>query len=154
MLDDLHKRQVAAFVQQLDISGCHIAVNALAAQNFALIIHEFVTNAAKYGALSTPEGRVHIEGRVDTEVNHFIFSWPERGGPMIASPTRKGFGTVILTEAARQLANDVSLDYSSHGFRYVLRLSLERIEHAPPRPVPLSASCHIGIAPTEFAYAQ
>ncbi len=61
---------------------------------FNLIIHELATNAAKYGALSVPKGRVQIDcQRSDEHTGTAMFRWMERGGPPASPPRRRGFGS-------------------------------------------------------------
>jgi len=123
-------RQFAGFPQRLNISGCDLVVSPSAAQQFALIIHELATNALKYGALSTPDGRVSIEGRIERldGDGRFSFLWTESGGPHVSAPTRKGFGSVILLDAAKQFGEHVALDYAPLGLNYELQLRLSAIE--------------------------
>jgi two-component sensor histidine kinase len=75
-------------------------LSAKAAQNFALAIHELATNAAKYGALSTTAGRVHITWSVakTNELGQFTFRWKEHGGPIVSPPTQRGFGSAVLEQ--------------------------------------------------------
>jgi two-component sensor histidine kinase len=70
-----------------------------------LIIHELATNAAKYGALSVPEGHISIAGdrKRLNGIDQFSFSWTESDGPAVSPPRRKGFGSSILLDAAKQL---------------------------------------------------
>jgi len=88
------------------IDGCEINLTPRAAQQFAMVVHELATNALKYGALSSPDGRVSISGKLDRHNGSpsFLFSWKESGGPRISLPTRKGFGSVILLDSAKQFA--------------------------------------------------
>ena len=69
-----------------------------AAETFALAIHELATNALKYGALSRPTGRIEISWRIEqgTDPAELVFEWRERGGPPVAPPPHKGFGTELL----------------------------------------------------------
>jgi two-component sensor histidine kinase len=122
----------------VDIAGCAIVVSPSAAQQFALIIHELATNALKYGALSAPDGRVSIEGkivRVDGS-GTFSFVWRETGGPPVTRPTRKGFGSVILLDLARQFGENAVLDYAPQGLRYEVQLQLGAIEASKPLAKP------------------
>ncbi len=123
-------REFVGFSKQVNVGGCDLVVSASAAQQFALIFHELATNAFKYGALSTADGRVSIEGRIDRldGGGTFSFVWRESGGPQVTAPTRKGFGSVILIDAARQFAQSVALDYAPRGIHYVLQLRLGAIE--------------------------
>jgi two-component system, chemotaxis family, sensor kinase Cph1 len=62
-LGEIIKSELSAFEKNLSVRGCDLFVNTIAAQQFALIVYELATNAAKYGALSSPGGKVVIEGR-------------------------------------------------------------------------------------------
>lgn len=85
-LADILEKEFAGFAGRLSASGCDIVLAPSAAQQFALIVHELGTNALKYGALSTPEGQVLIEGKTDRLNGHgtFSFSWKEIGGAVAA----------------------------------------------------------------------
>jgi len=76
--------------------GPAASLDAQRALGLALAIHELATNAAKYGALSVPEGRVAVEWGLEPG-SRFWFEWRETGGPAVEPPTRHGFGT-RLTE--------------------------------------------------------
>ncbi|HTM76086.1 MAG TPA: PAS domain S-box protein, partial [Devosia sp.] len=84
---------------RLTIIGPDIAVAGSAVTSFALLLHEFATNAAKYGGLSVPEGGVDIICE-DSDVD-FVVTWTERGGPAVEEPgdgADAGFGS-LLTKA-------------------------------------------------------
>ena len=128
-LDEIIRQELAGFSDHVSVSGCDIVLNAQAVQQFALIAHELATNAAKYGALSAPDGRISIEGRIE-RVNgerKFSFLWAETGGPMVTAPKRKGFGSSILLDSAKQFGEGVKLDYNPQGLRYELRFPLRAI---------------------------
>ncbi len=79
--------QVKCFGPSVDLSS----QQALA---LSLALHELATNATKYGALSCPEGRVELSWRMNGETLHL--AWRESGGPPVAPPSRKGFGSRML----------------------------------------------------------
>jgi PAS domain S-box-containing protein len=100
----LHTFLSALFKPYVDASGHSRVVLAgddatfddQAATSVALLFHELATNAAKYGALSLPDGRVLLRTR--NEGDRFILTWTEQGGPPIAgTPARQGFGTALST---------------------------------------------------------
>jgi two-component system, chemotaxis family, CheB/CheR fusion protein len=124
------KRNCAGFTKRLDVRGCDIILSTPAAHQFALALHELATNAAKYGALSIPGGRVSIECDVKRTNGDgtFSFVWKEAGGPPVSAPNRKGFGNVILVDGAKQFASHVALNYEPEGLRYELRCALSAIE--------------------------
>ncbi|RIA47687.1 PAS domain-containing protein [Dichotomicrobium thermohalophilum] len=99
----------------------HLAPKAALALN--LILHELGTNAAKYGALSVPEGVVSVacslrEGEPDT----LVCKWKETGGPQVHPPSRKGFGSTLIEETARSdLGGTASLSYPPDGAECVIR---------------------------------
>jgi two-component sensor histidine kinase len=129
-LKDILAKELTGFSDQTTVSACDIAVNTRAAENFALIVHELVTNAVKYGALSTRQGRVDI--RCNTEgtdgKRQLRFEWKESGGPTVKEPTRKGFGSAILFEIAKGFGQDVQAKYEPGGLTYQVRLLLSGIE--------------------------
>ncbi len=81
---------------RFQISGPSLALEAQRSLGLALAIHELATNATKYGALSTNGGNVNIYW-ISSRDNGFRFSWIEAGGPEVAEPLRRGFGS-RLTE--------------------------------------------------------
>jgi PAS domain S-box-containing protein len=84
----------------------------------AIGLHELATNAVKYGALSNDTGTVAIEWEVvwGAEENKLKLRWQETGGPPVAPPTRKGFGSWVIERGlAHELGGDISLDYASEG---------------------------------------
>jgi PAS domain S-box-containing protein len=123
-LRQIIERQLAGMGGRVVVTGCDVVVTPSAAQQFAMIIHELTTNALKYGALSVPNGRVSIEGKIDRD-GLYSFAWRETGGPAVAAPTRKGFGSVILLDSARQFSESVLADYASTGLIYSLRIRIE-----------------------------
>jgi hypothetical protein len=64
------------------------------AQTLAVAVHELATNAAKYGALSVPGGKVRVEWTCPSD-GPLTFRWIEQGGPRVTAPEREGFGTLI-----------------------------------------------------------
>ena len=128
-LIEIIKREFAGFSQQLGVNGCDIIVDPRAAHQFALIVHELATNALKHGALSAPDGRISIEGKIEQLNGQSLFSflWKESGGPLVSAPTRKGFGSVVLLDAAKQFGQRVAVDYAPQGLSYELELLLSTI---------------------------
>lgn len=97
------------------IEGDDISFGDASATPLALFFHELATNAAKYGALSTPGGRVRIVGRRDGD--SFEVSWIESGGPVIADPPEnEGFGTRLARLSIEvQLGGKVEKDWALDG---------------------------------------
>lgn len=97
------------------IDGPNLLLEPNTAQAIAVTLHELSTNAAKYGALSVPEGQVHVEWSQSTDKN-ITLRWREEGGPLVTPPARKGFGTRVLDTMIRgQLKGEMRLDWRPEG---------------------------------------
>ncbi len=114
-----------SFGPRITKEGPEVFLNPSAAQGFTLILHELATNAAKHGSLSNGTGTVSVRWSVDasTPKPTVKFHWEERGGPVVAPPSRKGFGSVLLARAVGSLVPP-RFDYSPEGFSYELRAVL------------------------------
>lgn len=102
-----------------------------AAVALGMAIHELATNALKYGALSVPNGHVtlklHLQGREPDR--RLVIEWIESGGPEVAKPARKGFGSRLLERGlAGELAGRVRLDYHPAGVSCRMELPLHVLE--------------------------
>lgn len=128
--DQIISEELASFADQVSCIDCGLILNTPIAQSFALIIHELATNAVKYGALSRPEGRVTVQGQIQScEGNDlFRFTWTETGGPTVELPQRKGFGSSILCGMARQFAQIVQMTYQPEGLIYELQVPLGSVQ--------------------------
>ena len=100
------------------------------------MLHELATNAAKYGALSSAHGRLDVSWSSDSNASgHIIVTlhWRESGGPQVAPPTRKGFGTdVIETFALERPGGKVDYHWNPDGLHVELRIPLLRQDHPLP----------------------
>ena len=110
--------EAAAFLSgqtdRVTADGPHILLNPQAYSTMALVIHELVTNSAKYGSLSD-NGQVNIEWKL-TERGDLMIHWRESGGPPVAKPNRKGFGTTIIDRSIPyDLGGTASIDYKPGG---------------------------------------
>ena len=111
------------------ISGEDIRIMSSAVIAFAMTLNELCTNTTKFGALSLPAGQVHISWGGDAE--HFLFEWSESGGPLVSEPTRKSFGTRMITSLGQQLQGQVELHYNPSGFVYTLDVPLSALIPKP-----------------------
>lgn len=94
-LAEIIRAETAAHAAQVVLDGGPVRLLAEAAQPMTLMLHELLTNAAKYGALSRPEGRLTLSWRRDGD--GVVLEWREQGGPPVAgTPTRLGFGTALI----------------------------------------------------------
>jgi two-component system CheB/CheR fusion protein len=104
---------------RLRIDGPRLNLRPDVVITFAMAIHELGTNSMKHGALSVPEGRVAVTWTAGD--GGVAFDWIETGGPPVAPPVRKGFGTRLLERGiARELEGSAHLDYREEGFRFHL----------------------------------
>lgn len=106
---------------QVRVSGDDIGLSAEAAPIFALVVHELMTNAAKYGSLSVPEGVVRVEIAATSEGVRIV--WRETGGPAVQTPERTGFGSkLISTSVPYELGGTIALEYRKDGVEAVIDL--------------------------------
>jgi two-component sensor histidine kinase len=93
-----------------------------------MVLHELATNALKYGALSVPEGRLHIDWHLQAAEGAplLVLDWIERDGPAIAAPpSQEGFGSQLLRRALSGLPDSkVEIDWRKEGLAVRLTLGL------------------------------
>ncbi|MCJ2018960.1 histidine kinase [Methylobacterium sp. E-065] len=113
------------------LDGPEVALPPRHVLALGMTVHELTTNAAKYGALSTADGRVEVSWRVDrseTGAAWLRLTWRESGGPAVAPPARRGFGTrLIAGGVGRELAGDVDLDFDVDGLRCRIDVPLAEV---------------------------
>lgn len=109
------------------VEGDDIALSGSAVTGLALVLHEFATNAAKYGALSVPSGSLRIFLAVDGK--DFVLIWQEKGGACPgAPPTKEGFGAVLTRRTVTgQFDGAVTHNWTPTGLTITLRLALSRL---------------------------
>ncbi|MGO9423642.1 PAS domain S-box protein [Roseiarcus sp.] len=101
---------------RIAVSGADLPVASGSVASLALLIHEFATNAAKYGALSTEVGTIDVVSVEDGE--QVALNWTERGGPPVVQPAagREGFGGVLSRIAVeKQLGGELSREWKPDG---------------------------------------
>jgi PAS domain S-box-containing protein len=111
----------------LKVSGEKIKVGAQAALTLSMIFHELATNAAKYGALSSPNGRLDVSWKVTNGARPatLCINWCESGGPAVQRPLQTGFGSRLLERGvAYQLKGSAKLDYDPAGLRCTMEIPL------------------------------
>ena len=126
-LGELVRSQLAHFDDligtRIDLRGPELRVSAGAAQTIGMTMHELATNAGKYGALSNGAGRLEIEWslRPGAAADIFAISWRESGGPLVAVPAKRGFGsTVVSRMAGESLDAKVELKFEPEGLSWWL----------------------------------
>jgi two-component sensor histidine kinase len=90
----------------------------------SVTFNELCTNTTKFGALSVPAGRIEIGWMVDDATQRLRLKWAEKGGPAVAAPTRRSFGTRMMGSLGQQLNGEVELAYQPGGFVYMLDVPL------------------------------
>jgi two-component sensor histidine kinase/PAS domain-containing protein len=99
---------------QIAFGGSEIQLQPATAQTLALVLHELVTNSAKYGALSTVSGRISIKWEIEADVLRMV--WEERDGPVVEKPVSRGFGTrSVIASIESQLGGQAEFDWRSEG---------------------------------------
>jgi two-component sensor histidine kinase len=93
--------------------GPEIELSPDTARNLALAFHELVTNAAKHGALSHPDGRVLISWKSDDGVVRL--EWREEGGPLVSPPTEHGFGSRLVAQSLKSVSGSITPTFTPHG---------------------------------------
>jgi light-regulated signal transduction histidine kinase (bacteriophytochrome)/CheY-like chemotaxis protein len=119
-LRDLLETEAGAFLgaqrQRVKLDGPNVLIQPGAFTAIALIFHELMTNAVKYGALSD-NGVVLVGWRLDEEAGLKI-EWREEGGPPVKAPTRRGFGSIIIEQSMPyDLGGKAELDYAATGLQ-------------------------------------
>ncbi|HYD88175.1 MAG TPA: PAS domain S-box protein [Vitreimonas sp.] len=105
--------------------GPIVTLSGQAALHLALVLHELGTNARKYGALSTPSGKVAIEWVVESqEVRDLLLSWRESGGPRVTAPETRGFGTTLIEQSLKSHGGVVTMEYAATGVACTIKLPL------------------------------
>jgi len=109
------------------IDGPDIAIAGGTVTSFALLLHEFATNAAKYGALSVPEGRIEVT--CSEAADQFVLTWKEHGGPRVADRTEdEGFGSLLIRLTVEgQLGGAISRWWEEAGLTIRLSVNRQRI---------------------------
>ncbi|MCI4646132.1 MAG: PAS domain S-box protein [Hyphomonadaceae bacterium] len=112
----------------LEICGKPLVLGGEAAHAFGLVLHEMATNAAKYGALSTPKGKVHIswgDSLGDDGIKCIEIIWKESGGPPVMPPKKRGFGSLLIEQSlSHGLGGTTSISYAQSGLDARFRLPL------------------------------
>lgn len=96
----------------------------------ALVLHELATNAAKYGSLSSEEGRLVV---ACTTGETMQIMWSERGGPVVRAPTSKGFGSTLIQRTITGMRGEICYTWSPDGLDITICLPINTISASPDR---------------------
>jgi two-component system CheB/CheR fusion protein len=131
-ISDLVRAEVAPYATpagpHVHTHGEDIELTTRQSLAISLALHELATNAGKYGAFSKPEGRVDIHWNIDVRDNArwLRLQWEERNGPGVDKPSRRGFGTRLITEGVKHdLDGRVFLDFPTTGVVCIIEFPLK-----------------------------
>ena len=117
-LHKLSRRSLPPYLQDGDgrarIDGPTLLLQPDMAQAIAIVLHELATNAAKYGALSVPDGHVQVEWSRTVD-GRLVLRWTETDGPLVEPPARRGFGTRVIEGMISQLNGKIRFDWRAEG---------------------------------------
>ncbi|WPP02396.1 sensor histidine kinase (plasmid) [Pseudomonas sp. HR96] len=118
--------QALDMVDRIHLDGPELRLDPKQALSIAMGTHELLSNAIKYGALSTSSGSINISWRVYGEAPMWMeLSWWERGGPQVVAPIRSGFGSRLIQRGLpAELEGEASLFFASEGVRCVINAPL------------------------------
>ena len=129
-LGALARLQLAGYVavedSRIDITGPEVMMPAEMSTPFALIFNELATNAVKYGALSLPTGNVQLywtTQRPERDIMNVNITWRERGGPAIAAPKKRGFGSTLIEKSLPDAK--VTQEYDVEGLTCKIFVSIK-----------------------------
>lgn len=126
--------------ERVQARGAVVLLKPQAFSTVALVIHELMTNSAKYGALSVAHGKVDIEWAVDKSSGHLSLDWREIGGPPVQAPTRRGFGSAIIERAIPfELKGQATVKYLLSGLQAHFAISSEYFIVGAKEPLELKA---------------
>jgi len=140
-LGEIVRLELEPFAGRAIIEGSNVVLGPRDAQSFSLALHELATNAAKYGALSSAGGKVGASWtiHIDGSGKLLKFRWQESGGPPVAAPTRRGFGTSLVKATFK----NACFDFAAGGLRCEIDVMLggmEPTEAARQEPLALDPS--------------
>src|SRR4029079_18103238 len=128
---ELVRREFAAYAgrNNTKIDGPDVMLKAEAGQAMGMVLHELVTNAAKYGALSTQSG--HVSVRWYRKLNgsaQLILVWQESGGPRVEDPKKSGYGTGVGRKLIPyEFGGTVDFSFAPEGVRCRLEMPFDRV---------------------------
>src|SRR5215218_7402004 len=111
--------------RRFHFNGPDLRITSGAVIALAMTFNELCTNTTKFGALSSSSGHVEIVWTVAEIEQRLRLKWSESGGPAVAPPTRRSYGTRMIESLGQQLNGQVRLAYEPSGFVYQLDVPLK-----------------------------
>jgi two-component sensor histidine kinase len=113
------------------VNGPELRLSPRMTLALAMALQELVTNAVKYGALSTDAGQVDITWTTGEKEDgpRLVLTWRERGGPTVRAPARRGFGTRLIERSlAEDLDGTVAIEFASTGVVCTVDAPLDAVQ--------------------------
>jgi two-component sensor histidine kinase len=111
---------------RIEFGGPPIDLAPKTALALSMVLHELVTNAAKYGALSDPQGRLSILWQLNQQTSNVHLNWSEYGVTDMTRPSKTGFGTRLINATIKhELHGNFDVAYEPDGIRYSMDWPLE-----------------------------
>jgi two-component system CheB/CheR fusion protein len=130
-LDEIVAEELRPFIAgdrtNVVITGRAVLLDPRGALALGMAVHELATNAAKYGALSVPEGDVFVTWDVERteDGEHLLLDWVERNGPPVKEPAKRGVGSMLIERAlGHDLSGKSKIEFRPEGVRAVIRAPL------------------------------
>lgn len=127
-LSELLRLELAPYATRnnTETSGPEVVLSPEAGHAVAMVVHELVTNAAKYGALSTRHGRVSVQWcwpLKGISQDGLVIEWQESGGPPVEAPRKSGYGSSVVSDLIPyELGGTADLALSPEGVRCRLEI--------------------------------
>ena len=134
---DIVRAELAPYMEGGDshvlMDGPEIKLAPNDAMSLGLAIHELATNAAKYGALGSVDGRIHVSWSLP-EPEQAEIHWREEGGPPVVQPSKRGFGRDLIEKiVAQELKSQVDLKFDPDGVECTLKVPVRTVRAFNPR---------------------
>ncbi|MCW6508045.1 GAF domain-containing protein [Hyphomicrobiales bacterium BP6-180914] len=114
-------------VAGIRFEGPPVMLDSRAYQTLALVFHEMMTNAAKYGSLSVASGHLTVRWTLSEE-GGLTIEWDEKDGPRVQEPKRRGFGSVMIEQAVPfELQGEAHVEFRAAGLHARFRIPADYV---------------------------
>jgi light-regulated signal transduction histidine kinase (bacteriophytochrome) len=125
---------------RIQLTGSAVLLDVRGYQTLALVFHEMMTNAAKYGALSVPGGQLAVHWWLDERLGLRI-EWNESGGPEVKPPTRRGFGSIVTERTIPfELQGEARVEYRPEGLYACFQVPRQHVSVGDDKEQPRDAT--------------